>query len=712
MPFNISMKYFLYSLTLPVLFFNLSLAAEPGDTTITFNSDSTTRYLPWIRIAEGAASRRNISVSATEALHGQYGFQLKSIVDQSSSAYQILPCLKESWQRFYFRVDTCLNQPDIPAESLFCIFLQFSTGDEFSSNQEYGSLLSFTLAGQKTGDGLSLLSITPPSSGRNSADTCRIPVNIGQIYCLESYLNFMTAESAGVKIFLDGREKWNVRFLYTISRKNLFFQLNTFTPFFRDARNNLFYAFKDFVMSFDDMAMGAERFHALPPRPQNCRSNSGSNNVTFSADSFKTKYSGESIRSVQWRLYSASSVDSTAAFPVYEYFQQAPCCFYIQRLPFVLDTGTYYWQTKWQNNFKNWGEWSRADTFRITEQSPSVIMVRNVYFTGEYWGKPLTTITAGRWYNLHIDLQNKTAWDTLVGYVIVWLNDSSYTEGHPGNKGGKFLESSSYIYNISIVNGQYDLFEKKSGEEIGSKALHGNSIGQYMDNRKGNLVVDTVAGHIKIRVRLLSNARSGNWRVSSYAQYREGLLSNSDMVERQSNIFRGKIKVSPHFSLKGYYTNFRLFAGLLGIGVLLFVFIGVLWKRKKGKSVLAQTSALTEKKAAKPTVQPVENDEFEHIMKYIRENYNQELSYVEIRKKFGFNHVKFHKLLKKNNVKLPELINTVRIEKAKYLLLTSNKSISEIGYDVGFNESNYFSKVFKLCEGISPLDFRLKSKNV
>jgi AraC-like DNA-binding protein len=49
------------------------------------------------------------------------------------------------------------------------------------------------------------------------------------------------------------------------------------------------------------------------------------------------------------------------------------------------------------------------------------------------------------------------------------------------------------------------------------------------------------------------------------------------------------------------------------------------------------------------------------------------------------------------------------IEKAKTLLLGSNKSVSEVAYGLGFDYPQHFSKLFKLKTGQNPTDFRTMS---
>jgi len=58
------------------------------------------------------------------------------------------------------------------------------------------------------------------------------------------------------------------------------------------------------------------------------------------------------------------------------------------------------------------------------------------------------------------------------------------------------------------------------------------------------------------------------------------------------------------------------------------------------------------------------------------------------------------------------LIHDFVIEEAKRLLSTSNKSVSEISYLLGFEYPNYFSKLFKRKTNLSPSEFRKSVKSL
>ena len=53
-----------------------------------------------------------------------------------------------------------------------------------------------------------------------------------------------------------------------------------------------------------------------------------------------------------------------------------------------------------------------------------------------------------------------------------------------------------------------------------------------------------------------------------------------------------------------------------------------------------------------------------------------------------------------------EYLTRVRLDKAKELLMCSNMRTAEIGYEVGYKDSHYFSYIFKKTVGCSPKEYR------
>jgi AraC-like DNA-binding protein len=55
---------------------------------------------------------------------------------------------------------------------------------------------------------------------------------------------------------------------------------------------------------------------------------------------------------------------------------------------------------------------------------------------------------------------------------------------------------------------------------------------------------------------------------------------------------------------------------------------------------------------------------------------------------------------------ITEIIETRKLIEARNLLLNTEKSISEIGFELGYNEKSYFTRVFRKKTGLTPSDFR------
>ena len=104
-----------------------------------------------------------------------------------------------------------------------------------------------------------------------------------------------------------------------------------------------------------------------------------------------------------------------------------------------------------------------------------------------------------------------------------------------------------------------------------------------------------------------------------------------------------------------------------------------------------------------------ENPETKFLQKII-EIIHQEIDNQE----FGSRHLAFKLHLSESQVyrKIKAITNkstaifirTVRLQRAKELLQTTDKTISEIAYEVGFNDPSWFSKAFKEEFGFSPSD--------
>lgn len=108
------------------------------------------------------------------------------------------------------------------------------------------------------------------------------------------------------------------------------------------------------------------------------------------------------------------------------------------------------------------------------------------------------------------------------------------------------------------------------------------------------------------------------------------------------------------------------------------------------------------------TTNPADNSQkFAQIVEWIRVNIYEDLSVKEVADTFSFNPDHLTRLFKKKiGMSTIKYINTLRLNKAKELLCTTNKSIKEISYELNFKDEKYFMKLFKNYEGITPSQFR------
>ncbi len=104
---------------------------------------------------------------------------------------------------------------------------------------------------------------------------------------------------------------------------------------------------------------------------------------------------------------------------------------------------------------------------------------------------------------------------------------------------------------------------------------------------------------------------------------------------------------------------------------------------------------------------------FSQILDFISENYRNNITTSFISKTFGYNEAYFCRVFKKNTgLSFSTYIRDLRLQKAKKLLKKTQYSISYIASEVGYPNSTYFTKCFRKCYGVPPVEYRqnLESK--
>lgn len=108
-------------------------------------------------------------------------------------------------------------------------------------------------------------------------------------------------------------------------------------------------------------------------------------------------------------------------------------------------------------------------------------------------------------------------------------------------------------------------------------------------------------------------------------------------------------------------------------------------------------------------VQSSRSDIIKNVIDYIQENYSQSVSLQDIADHVHLSREYlcriFHSV---SNITPITYLNQYRIQKSALLLLTTDKSISDIAFSCGFHSSSYFNKLFLRDMGCTPKEYKKK----
>jgi AraC-like DNA-binding protein len=103
----------------------------------------------------------------------------------------------------------------------------------------------------------------------------------------------------------------------------------------------------------------------------------------------------------------------------------------------------------------------------------------------------------------------------------------------------------------------------------------------------------------------------------------------------------------------------------------------------------------------------VQNTTFKNFLKILEENFRRPEGVGFYSEKL-FMSTRNLNLICRNilNKSVSEIIETRKLIEAKNLLTYTDKTVSEIGFELGYNEKTYFTSVFKKVTGTTPTGFR------
>ncbi len=119
----------------------------------------------------------------------------------------------------------------------------------------------------------------------------------------------------------------------------------------------------------------------------------------------------------------------------------------------------------------------------------------------------------------------------------------------------------------------------------------------------------------------------------------------------------------------------------------------------------------SEKKEA-DDARPVNLERLDKIFNYISEHYSDNITAKTLADLLFLTESYFCRFFKNaTGVTLSRYLVEYRMKKAELLLEKTSDSVAEIAESVGINDANYFSRVFKKTQGVSPLEYRALTRS-
>lgn len=125
-------------------------------------------------------------------------------------------------------------------------------------------------------------------------------------------------------------------------------------------------------------------------------------------------------------------------------------------------------------------------------------------------------------------------------------------------------------------------------------------------------------------------------------------------------------------------------------------------------ALLGRAVELRDRHSARPQAPDV----LERALAFMRENYGQsDMSLLQTAQHVGFSATHFSTVFSQRmGTTFIDHLTSLRMERAKELLATSDRKLAGIAMEIGYSDPNYFSHVFKKREGISPTEYRRRRR--
>ena len=111
-------------------------------------------------------------------------------------------------------------------------------------------------------------------------------------------------------------------------------------------------------------------------------------------------------------------------------------------------------------------------------------------------------------------------------------------------------------------------------------------------------------------------------------------------------------------------------------------------------------------KANSKTVELIYN-----VLQFALDNYASDIDEKELAKQFGMSYSYFTRSFKEiTGMPFRKHLNLTRVRKAEQMILSTNKSITDIATECGYNSTSYFINTFRTLTGKTPYQLRLQTE--
>lgn len=215
---------------------------------------------------------------------------------------------------------------------------------------------------------------------------------------------------------------------------------------------------------------------------------------------------------------------------------------------------------------------------------------------------------------------------------------------------------------------------------INSRELH------YKENISGNLAFYV----IKIDLSFLYSSKADSIQAQFLTPLSQNLILFKNVVKNDETVLWHMNRLIEEYYTKKIGYELAVKAQVYDLMVLLLRgYVRKISSEKELKSRLANF------------------DRMKTVMNYIENNFTERINLHRLSKLAGISEGHFCRLFKQiTGISTMDYINNLRINKAVKLIKSSHLNMTEVAMSCGFDDSNYFSRVFKKHKKMSPMQMK------